>query len=194
MLHHVSLLLALLSLHVVADFARFKAIVEVQGYVASNYNVTTSDGYILTLLRIQAKYIKTPGAGSGDGTTDQTQVKDDIFGFNSLLARNSEDRQENVDVKAQTVKYNKALLLMHAEDFNAEGWVTGRTAQETLPFLIADLGYDVWLGNNRGVKEYSRHETFTESDRAYWEFSFAEMGMHDVSALINLVLQETGLK
>ena len=52
------------------------------------------------------------------------------------------------------MKSNKALLLMHREDFNAEGWIVDRTAQETLPFIIADLGYDVWLGNNRGVHDY----------------------------------------
>jgi lysosomal acid lipase/cholesteryl ester hydrolase len=110
-----------------------------------------------------------------------------------LLASTEQNRQESGDVKAQTVKYNKALLLMHAEDLNADGWVVGRTAKETLPFMIADLGYDVWLGNNRGVIDYSSHESLSESDREYWDFSFAEMGLYDVSAQINFILNETGL-
>lgn len=59
--------------------------------------------------------------------------------------------------------------------------------------MIADLGYDVWLGNNRGVIDYSRHETLSESDKKYWDFSFAEMGLYDVSAQINFILDETGL-
>ena len=82
---------------------------------------------------------------------------------------------------------------MHAEDFNAESWILDRTAQETLPFIIADLGYDVWLGNNRGVHEYSSHETLSEADREYWEFSFVEMGLYDVTAQINFIFEETGL-
>ena len=83
---------------------------------------------------------------------------------------------------------------MHSAGLNAENWVINRAAADTLPFILADLGYDVWLGNNRGVNEYCKHETLTVNDAEYWDFSFAEMGKYDVSAMLNFITLETGLE
>lgn len=83
---------------------------------------------------------------------------------------------------------------MHAEDFNAESWVVNRITQETLPFMLADLGYDVWLGNNRGAADYSSHEKFTVDDIEYWDFTFVDMGLFDVSAMLSYITIETGLE
>jgi len=54
------------------------------------------------------------------------------------------------------------------------------------------MGYDVWLTNNRG-NTYSRNNTNLKPsfDKAFWNFSFATLGQHDVPANIKYIVQHT---
>ncbi|CAN7978479.1 unnamed protein product, partial [Ixodes persulcatus] len=58
-------------------------------------------------------------------------------------------------------------------------------------FILADAGYDVWLGNSRGTI-YSSHRTLTRDDRQFWEFSANELAAEDLPATIDTVLKKTG--
>ena len=54
-------------------------------------------------------------------------------------------------------------------------------------FRMADAGYDVYLGNNRG-NSYSRGHVHLDPSRdakKYFDFSFAELGLHDVPAQLD---------
>ena len=62
-----------------------------------------------------------------------------------------------------------------------------------MPLILADRGYDVWMGNNRGT-EYSRGHTnssMTIDTKEYWAFSYAEMGMYDDPANIKMIKDQT---
>lgn len=61
-----------------------------------------------------------------------------------------------------------------------------------LAFILADYGYDVWLANDRG-NEYSRNHTNLNpnSDSQFWNFSWHEIGISDLSASIDYILAET---
>ncbi|OXU23413.1 hypothetical protein TSAR_002183 [Trichomalopsis sarcophagae] len=64
-----------------------------------------------------------------------------------------------------------------------------------LAYILADAGYDVWLGNARG-NTYSRsHKTLSpDTDRRFWKFSYHEIAIYDVSAAIDYALYKTGRK
>jgi pimeloyl-ACP methyl ester carboxylesterase len=64
---------------------------------------------------------------------------------------------------------------------------------ESLGFVLADAGYDVWLGNVRG-NEYSLGHTggLTPKDDAFWTFSMDEMVEHDLPAMLAYALRVSG--
>jgi len=68
------------------------------------------------------------------------------------------------------------------------------TRYEGLPYWLADAGFDVWLGNNRGNGQSMKHKTLKPADKAFWDFTFDDMGTFDLPAQLDYVLQKTGAK
>lgn len=56
--------------------------------------------------------------------------------------------------------------------------------EKSLPFVLAEEGYDVWVGNNRGTV-YSDTNSHLPH---YWEFNVDHFAQYDQPALINKVL------
>ncbi|XP_044267833.1 lipase member K-like isoform X3 [Tribolium madens] len=57
----------------------------------------------------------------------------------------------------------------------------------SLAFKLHNAGYDVWLGNFRGTIYSNKHNNSKISEENYWDFSFYEMGIYDVTAMIEFV-------
>lgn len=74
----------------------------------------------------------------------------------------------------------------------SEIWVTMIDKYQNLPFILYDLGYDVWLGNNRGNKYSQKHLRHNLGSTAYWDFSIDEFALFDIPNTIDYILQETG--
>ena len=74
---------------------------------------------------------------------------------------------------------------------SADAWVcNGRKLSAA--FILADKGYEVWLGNSRGSFYSRRHVSLNpDKDSQFWEYSFVEMGRHDLPAAINLALEKS---
>lgn len=65
--------------------------------------------------------------------------------------------------------------------------VTGPNA--SLALLLADLGFDVWLGNCRGNTYSKRNTRFSKDDARFWDYSFHEMAQYDLPAVLDYVLE-----
>ncbi|XP_057334105.1 lipase 1-like [Microplitis mediator] len=117
-------------------------ILERDGYNRETHNITTEDGFILSLHRIPGKINSTP------------------------------------------------VLLMHGLLCDSTIWIIlGKN--KSLAYLLADKGYDVWLGNSRGSNYGMSHVNLTTKDFKFWDFSFNEMGVYDLPATINYITNIT---
>jgi len=88
--------------------------------------------------------------------------------------------------KGKPVVYLNHALLDSSWAFVCNG------EEQSLGFILADAGYDVWFGNNRG-NVYSLNHTIYDTDSAeFWNFSYDEMALIDLPTHIEYVLAATG--
>lgn len=86
----------------------------------------------------------------------------------------------------------RVVLLQHGLLDSSDSW-TVHYEEKALAFILANLGYDVWIGNNRGNKYSRSHLTLNPNkDKKFWNFSLHEMGTHDLPAIIDFIRAETG--
>ncbi|XP_043266109.1 lipase 3-like [Colletes gigas] len=82
------------------------------------------------------------------------------------------------------------VLLVHGLLDCSASWVLA-SPEKGLGYMLADQGYDVWMGNVRGNRYSRKHKQYTTADKNYWMFSWHEIGMFDIPAMIDHVLKET---
>ena len=58
-------------------------------------------------------------------------------------------------------------------------------------FILADQGFDVWLGNNRGNRFARAHTTIPIDSKEFWDIQSVKMGLHETPDFIDFVLEKT---
>eukprot|EP00013_Stygamoeba_regulata_P007218 CAMPEP_0177642424 /NCGR_PEP_ID=MMETSP0447-20121125/7579_1 /TAXON_ID=0 /ORGANISM="Stygamoeba regulata, Strain BSH-02190019" /LENGTH=665 /DNA_ID=CAMNT_0019144581 /DNA_START=207 /DNA_END=2204 /DNA_ORIENTATION=- len=87
----------------------------------------------------------------------------------------------------------RVVFLQHGLMDSAATWVLN-TPQRSLAYILADAGFDVWLGNSRGNKYSLGHTHHAHNASKFWQFDFDQMAHFDVPAcIIDYILRYTGM-
>lgn len=85
-----------------------------------------------------------------------------------------------------------AVLLQHGYTASSDCFIVNE--EKSPAFALANAGFDVWLGNNRGNK-YSRKNVHFHADlqsENFFDYSFEDLAKFDVPALLDYVIHATG--
>ncbi|PON39300.1 Lipase [Parasponia andersonii] len=85
------------------------------------------------------------------------------------------------------------VLLQHGIFSDAVTWLFN-SPEESLAFILADNGYDVWLANTRGTISSRGHQSLSPNEPDYWNWSWDELAAHDLPAFFQYVHDQTGQK
>lgn len=70
------------------------------------------------------------------------------------------------------VENKPVVFLFHGLLLSAEDWVV-LGPEKSLAFILADAGYDVWLGNARGSTHSRKHVKYNPTwNGKFWDFRF----------------------
>jgi len=111
-----------------------------------------------------------------------------MLGIHRLPNKKGEKGQSNH--KGRSVG-KPVVYLHHGLLMNSEVWVCLTDEERTLPFVLVERGYDVWLGNNRGNKYSKKHHNHKPSSAAFWDFSLDDFCLYDIPDTIQYILDTT---
>jgi len=114
------------------------------------------------------------------------QTKDGfILGLHRMLP------QEGSHCDGERADSKGVVFFQHGFMQNSEAFIV-RGPGKSLPYILVDLGYDVWLGNSRGNKYSYKHINLSPKEDKFWDFSIDDLAIFDLPAMISYVLRQTG--
>ncbi|KAK4577154.1 hypothetical protein RGQ29_027601 [Quercus rubra] len=85
------------------------------------------------------------------------------------------------------------VLLQHGIFMDAATWLFN-SPNKSLAFILADNGFDVWMGNNRGTISSRGHTSLSANDLAYWDWTWEQLVNDDLPAMYDYIHKQTGQK
>lgn len=93
----------------------------------------------------------------------------------------------------KTTANRPPILLQHGILLDAATWLLN-SPNKSLAFILADNGFDVWLGNNRGTISSRGHTSLSANDPAYWDWTWEQLASEDLLAMYDYIHTQTGQK
>ncbi|XP_023224001.1 lysosomal acid lipase/cholesteryl ester hydrolase-like [Centruroides sculpturatus] len=90
----------------------------------------------------------------------------------------------------QNTANRPVAYLQHGLLESATDWVLNFPNQ-SLGYILADSGYDVWLGNQRGNTYSKKHVEYSTKEERFWNFTIDEFAKYDVPDTIEFILNKT---
>jgi len=148
----VTLIFFLYIVNLIECYSNVSQIIEEAGYPVQNIWVQTSDGFLLSIVRIPAgKYQKERSTNS-----------------------------------------KPAIFLQHGLLDTSATWVLN-SPEESLGFILADAGFDVYLGNVRGNTYSCQNIYYSNSSKEFWDLvDFDNMASIDLPTMVNKALEISG--
>lgn len=85
------------------------------------------------------------------------------------------------------------VLLQHGVLVDGMTWLVS-SPEESLAYILADHGFDVWIANTRGTRWSRRHASLDPSSRSYWNWSWDDLVVNDMPAMVDYVCSYTRQK
>ncbi|CAK1547640.1 unnamed protein product [Leptosia nina] len=169
-------------------------------FIYGQYDVSSKD--ILNTFRINSMLhgVLDNSINPNDTVSDLSlQNPDDFLNITELIKKYNYPAEEYTLLTKDGYKLKvfripadgPVVFLMHGLICSSDDFITPGV-KAGLAFLLAQKGYDVWMGNARGNK-HSRDNIYVKpSEKEFWNFSFHEMGIIDLPAMVDFVLDKTG--
>jgi pimeloyl-ACP methyl ester carboxylesterase len=186
--------------------------IRLRGFIPETHHVITKDNYIITLHRIVNPLVPPELRSTLKPVLLQHGLFTSSFNYIINSDRNNERPQFNLDDLTRTkprdvyrphqlFSWQRILELINDRTFARLGLTKPSDRlhaphlSDALAFELANQGYDVWMGNSRGSTYSLNHTHFDfRHDWRYWDFSFHEIGLYDLPASIDYILERRGRK
>ncbi|KAF9024879.1 cholesterol esterase [Haplosporangium bisporale] len=182
-------------------------------YPVQEHLVRTQDNYLLGVHRITHGRERVSAKGRvpnppadivkllrANGVPLAAETKEAYMDKNNQSKRDQEEDLE-ADLNASIREHphpkkgdyiKPVVLLYHGFMMCSEVWLCNLDEERNLAFVLAEAGYDVWLGNTRANKYSLKHMFLKPHEQKFWEFSMDELALFDLPDTIDYILGRTG--
>ncbi|CAI8614700.1 unnamed protein product [Vicia faba] len=122
--------------------------------------------------------------------SDHTRIWSDL---SATAVKNTSVMEERQAQQGTSLNDNEQREIQRIMIFVFDGvtWLLLPPSQ-SLAFLLADNGFDVWIANSRGTKYSHQHTSFSSNSSDYWNWSWDELVAYDLPATFEFIFCSSG--